>query len=82
MSAALARHDEILRAAIEAHGGYTFKTVGDAFCAAFPTAPEATEAALGAQRALLCEEWGETGAVRVRMDFFEQSAYRNPEVCR
>jgi class 3 adenylate cyclase len=39
MSAALARHDAVLRAAIEAHGGYVFKVVGDAFCAAFATAP-------------------------------------------
>ena len=39
MRAALARHDEILRSAIEANGGHVFKTVGDAFCAAFPTAP-------------------------------------------
>ena len=38
MSVALARHDDILRQAIEANGGYVFKTVGDAFCAAFPTA--------------------------------------------
>ena len=35
---------------IEDHGGYVFKTVGDAFCAAFPTAPDALEAALEAQR--------------------------------
>jgi class 3 adenylate cyclase len=53
MRTALARHDEVLRSAIEAHGGHVFKTVGDAFCAAFPTAPEALGAALSAQRALL-----------------------------
>jgi class 3 adenylate cyclase len=35
MRAALAHHDVVLRSAIEAHGGYVFKTVGDAFCAAF-----------------------------------------------
>ena len=46
MQAALARHDEFLRRAIEEHGGYVFKTVGDAFCCAFPTAPDALEAAL------------------------------------
>ena len=32
MRIALARHDEILREAIETRGGYVFKTVGDAFC--------------------------------------------------
>ena len=56
MRTALARHDEVLHSAIEAHGGHVFKTVGDAFCAAFPTAPEALESALSAQRALLVNE--------------------------
>jgi predicted ATPase/class 3 adenylate cyclase len=68
MQAALARHDEILRGAIEEEGGYVFKTVGDAFCAAFPTAPDALEAALVAQRELFAEEWDEEiGTLRVRM---------------
>jgi predicted ATPase/class 3 adenylate cyclase len=67
MQRALSRHDEILRDAIEERGGYVFKTVGDAFCAAFPTAPEALEAALSAQRALLGEEWQEAEPLRVRM---------------
>ncbi len=67
MQAALARHDEILRSAIEANGGYVFKTVGDAFCAAFPTAPDALEAALEAQRRLVEEQWGESSPLRVRM---------------
>jgi class 3 adenylate cyclase len=34
MKEALLRHDEILTAAIDSNGGYVFKTVGDAFCAA------------------------------------------------
>jgi predicted ATPase/class 3 adenylate cyclase len=68
MQAALTRHDTILREAIEGHDGFVFKTVGDAFCAAFPTALGAIESALFAQRALFSEEWGEqTGALSVRM---------------
>src|SRR5215204_1250441 len=67
MQAALARHDELLRRAIEEHGGYVFKTVGDAFCCAFPTAPDALEAALDTQRLLLKERWGKSGPLRVRM---------------
>src|SRR5437870_11551419 len=68
MGVALARHDEILRQAIEANGGYVFKTVGDAFCAAFPTPNGALAAALSAQRALNGEPWSEaTGPIRVRM---------------
>ena len=35
MRDALARHDELLREAIEAHGGYVVKTTGDGFHAAF-----------------------------------------------
>ena len=42
MRLALARHDTLLRQAIEVHGGHVFKTVGDAFCAAFATAPATT----------------------------------------
>src|SRR5215218_1063059 len=68
MHSALARHDAILREAIEGHGGFVFKTVGDAFCAAFPTAVDALEAALSCQRSLLSEKWPEEiGTLRVRM---------------
>lgn len=34
MAAALARHDALMRAAMEARGAYIFKTMGDAFCRA------------------------------------------------
>jgi predicted ATPase/class 3 adenylate cyclase len=67
MRRALARHDEILQTTIETHGGHVFKIEGDAFCAAFATAPDALGAALGAQLALSAEEWGETGPLHVRM---------------
>jgi predicted ATPase/class 3 adenylate cyclase/Tfp pilus assembly protein PilF len=67
MHRALSRHDEILREAIEEHGGYVFKTVGDAFCCAFLTAPDALESALEAQRSLLKERWAESDPLRVRM---------------
>src|SRR5262245_19678081 len=58
MRAALARHDALLRGAIESHGGVVFKTWGDAFCAAFATAPDALAAASAAQRALAAEGAG------------------------
>jgi predicted ATPase/class 3 adenylate cyclase len=67
MQAALARHDELLRDAIEERGGYVFKTVGDAFCCAFLTAPDALEAALEIQRRLLSSEWEQTRPLRVRI---------------
>src|SRR5215212_6590499 len=67
MSGALARHDEILRAAIVANNGRVVKTTGDGVHAAFSTATDALGAALEAQRALLREEWAEAGPLRVRM---------------
>jgi predicted ATPase/class 3 adenylate cyclase len=67
MQLVLARHDEILRSAIEERGGYVFKTVGDAFCAAFLTAPDALKAALETQRRLLSSEWEESSPLKVRM---------------
>src|SRR5215218_4054862 len=59
MKDALARHDAIVREAIERHGGYVFKTVGDAFHAAFATPGAALRAAVEAQRALTEAGWGE-----------------------
>ena len=57
MQAAFARQEAILRQAIDANGGYAYKMIGDAFQAAFPTAPQALLAALDAQRALHSESW-------------------------
>src|ERR1700753_2780294 len=49
---ALAAHDEVLRQAIEAHGGLMFKHTGDGVCAAFASPHSAVDAAVAAQRAL------------------------------
>src|SRR5215218_6668758 len=67
MAAAVERHIALLDAAIHAHGGVHFKTMGDALQAAFPTAPQAVAAALAGQQGLLAEDWGEIGPLRVRM---------------
>jgi predicted ATPase/class 3 adenylate cyclase len=67
MAAALRRHDAILRSAIDDRAGFVFKTVGDAFCAAFETPLPAIMAALEAQRALSTETWPTSRPVRVRM---------------
>jgi predicted ATPase/class 3 adenylate cyclase len=52
MAPALAMHDDILQQTIQAHGGKVFKTVGDAFCAAFPNAADAVQASLEIHRRL------------------------------
>src|SRR5438128_283879 len=69
MRPALARHDALLRAAIETNEGTVFKTIGDAFCAAFPTAPQALVAALIAQQNLhqIRAGVGEKLTLKVRM---------------
>jgi predicted ATPase/class 3 adenylate cyclase len=74
MHDALARHDAILRMAVEAHGGYLVKTMGDGIHASFATADAAVNAAVTAQRALGSEPWGETGPLRVRMGLHTGSA--------
>jgi predicted ATPase/class 3 adenylate cyclase len=67
MNQALARHHDLLKESIVQHGGYMFQIIGDAFCSAFATANDGLDAALEAQRALLAEDWGEIGSLRVRM---------------
>src|SRR5262245_14394727 len=67
MPVALARHDALVRAAIVGYHGVIFKTVGDAVCAVFTSAPQALVAALAVQRALQAELWGAVGAIRVRI---------------
>jgi predicted ATPase len=52
MRIALAAHDEVLRKAIEGHGGWLFKHTGDGVCAAFASPRSAVDAAVAAQRAL------------------------------
>ena len=52
MRAALTTHDQVLRTAIEAHGGFLFKHTGDGVCAAFASPKAAVDAAVAAQKAL------------------------------
>jgi predicted ATPase/class 3 adenylate cyclase len=67
MRDALRLHDEILRAEIESRRGYVFKTIGDAFCAAFWSVAEALDAAVAAQRRLNAEDFSAVGGLGVRM---------------
>ena len=67
MREALARHDALMRQAIESSSGHVFRTQGDAFCATFSTALDAVSAVLAALVALASEPWPETTPIRVRM---------------
>src|SRR6476620_3985198 len=52
MLAALLVHDEVLRTAIQSHGGFLFSHTGDGVAAAFASPASAVDAAVAAQRAL------------------------------
>jgi len=68
MQEALARHDELLRGAVESHCGRVVKSTGDGIHAVFASPLEALGACLDAQRALARERWPEsTGVLGVRM---------------
>jgi predicted ATPase/class 3 adenylate cyclase len=67
MQEAVRRHDAIVRAAITEHGGQVFKTVGDAFCAAFTHPEGALAAMLAAQQVLAAEDFSAVDGLRVRV---------------
>jgi class 3 adenylate cyclase len=67
MRDALARHDDILREAVEKHGGQVVKTTGDGLFAVFTVAQEGISAAVAAQRDLGREAWSTPRPLRVRM---------------
>jgi predicted ATPase/class 3 adenylate cyclase/Tfp pilus assembly protein PilF len=66
LPAALTRHHEILQRAIEAHNGFVFEIIGDAFCAAFEEPADAINAACDVQKKLISEDWGNT-PIKVRI---------------
>src|SRR4029453_4061781 len=67
MADALARHDEILRDAVDAHEGVVLSRMGDGIAAAFASAPHAVAAAVEVQQLMATEPWTETGPLRARM---------------
>lgn len=64
--AALLKHNSILRDGVESHNGFTFKTIGDAFCCAFEDAADAVKAAVSIQKNIASEEWGDA-AIKIRI---------------
>ncbi len=70
-----ASHLEIIRSAVESHGGVVVRTEGDALFAAFPEARAATEAAAAAQRALHEQHWPVDGGLAVRMGLHSGEAH-------
>jgi len=70
------RHRTLLRAVFAAHRGSEQGTSGDSFFVVFPTAREAVEAAVDAQRGLAAEPWPEAADVRVRIGIHAGEAIR------
>ncbi len=67
MQVAMARHDALLRAAVEANHGKVIKTTGDGLHAVFASAADGAQAVLAGQRALLAEHWPAAAPLRARM---------------
>jgi predicted ATPase/class 3 adenylate cyclase len=67
MAQALARHDELIRDAVERREGRVVKTTGDGTLAVFDSAINAVHAAADVQRALSAEPWHQTGPLRARI---------------
>jgi predicted ATPase/class 3 adenylate cyclase len=67
MRSALARHDEILRDAVESNRGHVVKATGDGLHAVFSVAGDAVAAAVDGQLGLDAEPWAAGPALRVRI---------------
>src|SRR5687768_878165 len=68
IQASYARQEALVREAVEGAEGTLYKVIGTALQSAFPTAPQALQAALQAQRMLQAEEWSpDVSTLWVRM---------------
>src|SRR5262245_29487692 len=67
MRGALARHDVILRDAVEAHGGQVVKGRGDGVHAVFATADAAVRAAIECELTMDAEVWPVSEPLRARI---------------
>ncbi|MBS1517822.1 MAG: tetratricopeptide repeat protein [Bacteroidetes bacterium] len=76
LHAALERHNEILRNAVESNNGFVFKIVGDAFCCAFENADDAVKASVEAQTELGKEKW-DNAVIKIRIGIHSGKAEWN-----
>ena len=76
MDRVVSRHDELVHGAVRESGGEVYKHTGDGMGAAFSTPCAALEAALQAQQALLREDWGAIGPLKVRIGVHTGDAYK------
>jgi predicted ATPase/class 3 adenylate cyclase len=76
MAADLARHDRLLKRAMESAGGKVFGHTGDGMVAAFSDPGAALEAAVGGQLAVAAAAWSGASPLRVRMGVHTGPAQR------
>lgn len=67
MAEAMARHDELIREAVDHRGGYVFATGGDSFGVAFRRAADAVGWADDVQTAVRVERWPDGVVLKVRI---------------
>ena len=67
MAAAMARHDDLVTAAVDRHAGYVFATGGDSFGVAFHRASDAAAWATELQTAMGAERWPAEVDIQVRI---------------
>ena len=67
MKSALAKHDSILKEAIESNGGHVIKNTGDGVHAVFDTAIDAVQATIQAQQTIQTSEFFENSEVSLRV---------------
>ena len=77
MADTVARHDELMTAAVTAHGGTVLKArgEGDSIFSVFARATDALDAALSAQQAMVNEPWPELTPLSVRMALHTGEAF-------
>jgi len=75
MQDAMARHDTILRAGVEANRGVIVKRTGDGLHAVFAIPDDALRSALAIQQSFLAQAWDNTGPFRVRMGLHTGQAH-------
>jgi len=66
-SRSLMIHDDIVRGAMEGHGGYVFGTAGDSFRAAFVEPQDAVLASIEVQERLAAADWSDGPALTIRI---------------
>jgi predicted ATPase/class 3 adenylate cyclase len=73
----LEQHAELIRSAINDHGGVELGTAGDSFVVVFTGATDAMAAALEAQRSIEHHSWPVGGEIRVRMGLHTGAVVRS-----